>query len=237
MSYRQNQPIELECRPELREVVCRFGEKCFHDTHYICKDSAGNCLPADACPFDAVVSGLTITSVTPSDSCAQITGTYDIDVFFRFDNQRRVGVATRKDAAFTVQVPLGDVNECFDIFCEDGPLPRRVCVFNTRLEVIEAALEPDDIDANICPRCEFRFRVVVEKIFRAFEHALQVVCAPVCSIDVCQPAPTTESPFCPPFTNPTECPSFCEEDEVFNPDNCNTCPPPQVTPTTTPTAN
>lgn len=236
MSIRQQQePIELECRPVLKDVICRFGEKCFHDVHYLCNFSSTTastqrCIPEDACPFDAIVSNLDITLVERANGCVRVCGNYDLFVFFRFDNQRMVGQAVRNNVPFCVQVPVSEVNGgCVDIVCEGGTtLTREVCAFNTRLEVVEAVVETDGIDADICEGCNTRIRVVVEKVFRAFEHGQQVLCIPVCPPEACVPVPTTSGPFCPPFTRPTECPTFCEDDEFFTPDNCDTCPPPQI---------
>jgi hypothetical protein len=239
LSNLRQEPIELICRPVLKDVICRFGEKCFHNIHYLCEaDTNGlDCIPPDACPFDATVSNLRIDHVERAGNCVRIRGRYDIAVFFRFDEQRRVGSASRNDVEFAVQVPLQNVNGgCQDIVCECGrPLEREVCAFNTRLEVIEAVVEPDGTGTgNVCPGCDFRIRVVVEKVFRAFEHGKQVLCLPVCPPEACVPPPTTEAPFCPPFTRTTECPSFCTDDEVFFPDNCDQCPPPQGTVSPTP---
>jgi hypothetical protein len=242
----RQEPIELECRPVIKDVLCRFGEKCFHDVHYLCTFStapgfrhvptAPICIPDDACVFDAVVTDLEITSVERSNGCARVCGKYDLSVFFRFNEQRQVGQAVRNNVPFCVQVPMSQVNDgCAKIFCESGSqFETEVCAFNTRLEVVEAIVEADNIDANICEGCGSRIRVVVEKVFRAFEHGKQVLCVPVCPPEVCVPVPTTVSPFCPPFTRPTECPSFCQDDEFFFPDFCDQCPPPQgVVPTTT----
>lgn len=229
------------CRPVLKDVICRFGEKCFHNIHYLCNtpDTEDNCIPNDACPFEALVSDLKIDSVQRNGGCVRIEGRYDITVFFRFNGQQRIGKAFRKDVEFVVQVPLQNVNGgCIEIVCEDGKrLETEVCAFNTRLEIIEAIVEPDGHKRDdICPKCDTRLRVVVEKIFQAFEHGLQVLCIPVCPPEECAPPPTpTVSPFCPPLIRPTECPSFCTDDEVFFPDNCDQCPPPQgtVSPITT----
>lgn len=226
-SFRQE--IELECRPVLKDVICRFGEKCFHNIHYVCIPE--DIPEEDVCPFDANVSNLRINTVERAGNCVRISGLYDICVFFRYDEGRRIGTACREDVAFTVQVPVQPVNGgCYDIYCESGLLEREVCAYNTRLEVVEATVEPDgEGDEDFCEERDFRIRVVVEKIFRAFEHGCQVICIPACPQDVCVPPPTTEAPFCPPFVRPTECPSFCESDEIFYPDNCDQCPPPQVT--------
>ena len=235
---RQQEPIELECSPVLKDVVCRFGEKCFHDVHYLCTFAPTTsalrcppCIPEDACVFDALVTNLEITSVERAGNCARVCGNYDLFVFFRYDEQRMVGQSVRNDVPFCVQVPMIPLDGiCNPIFCEGGTqFPTEVCAFNTRLEVVEAAAEPDDRDANVCEGCSTRIRVVVEKVFRAFEHGRKVLCIPVCPPEVCIPVPTTVSPFCPPFTRPTECPSFCVDDEFFTPENCDTCPPPQVT--------
>jgi len=236
MSLSRQEPIELECRPVLKDVICRFGEKCFHDVHYLCRFTpAGStttpvCIPDDACVFDAIVTNLDITSVSRSNGCVRVCGNYDLFVFFRYDDQRLVGQAVRNNVPFCVQVPLTSVNGgCQEIVCEGGKrFETKVCAFNTRLEVVEAVAEQDNIDANVCEGCNTRIRVVVEKVFRAFEHGKQVLCIPVCPPEACVPVPTTVSPFCPPFTRPTECPSFCEDDEFFTPANCDTCPPPQI---------
>ncbi|HHU33320.1 MAG: hypothetical protein ACOX1Y_03145 [Zhaonellaceae bacterium] len=234
----RQEPIELECRPVLKDVICRFGEKCFHDVHYLCSFSQPDgscskeaCIPEDACVFDAIVTNLDITSVERSNGCARVCGNYDLFVFFRFDEQRQVGQAVRNNVPFCVQVPMSSVNDgCQEIVCEGGKrFETKVCAFNTRLEVVEAVAEQDNTDANICPGCGTRIRVTVEKVFRAFEHGKQVLCIPVCPPEVCVPVPTTVSPFCPPFTRPTECPSFCQDDEFFFPDFCDQCPPPQGT--------
>lgn len=230
--FRQ-EPIELICRPVLKDVICRFGEKCFHNIHYLCEADVNGreCIPADACPFNAIVNNLRINRVERAGSCVRVEGRYDLVVLFTFDDQRRVGTARREDVEFVVQVPLQPIDGgCQDIVCENDTFQREVCAFNTRLEIVEATVEPDGSETgNICPGCDFRIRVVVEKIFRAFEHGTQVLCIPVCPPEACVPVPTTEAPFCPPFTRPTACPSFCVDDEVFSPNNCNQCPPPQVT--------
>ncbi|WP_227763827.1 hypothetical protein [Zhaonella formicivorans] len=230
----RGRPTTLECQPVFKDVICRFGEKCFHNIHYLCttRDTASGCIPGDACPFEALVTNLRIDSVERANGCVRICGRYDITVFFRFDGQRRIGQAERDNVDFCVQVPLSNVNDgCVEIVCEDGrKFETEVCAFNTRLEVVEATVEPDPDAENICHNCPTRLRVVVEKIFRAFEHGPQVLCIPVCPPEACAPPPPgTISPACPPFVKPTECPSFCVDDEVFFPDNCDVCPPPQTT--------
>jgi len=228
----RQEPIELECRPVLQDVICRFGEKCFHDVHYLCNFTpAGTttpvCIPEDACVIDATIANLAITSVERSNGCARVCGNYDLNVFFRYDNQRLIGQAVRTDVPFCVQVPLAAVSGgCQEITCEGGnSLETEVCAFNTRLEVVEAVAEQDNNGANICEGCTTRIRVVVEKVFRAFEHGTQVVCLPVCPPEACEHVPTTLSPLCSPFSRPTECPSFCQDDEFFYPDWCDRCPP------------
>ncbi|WP_227763823.1 hypothetical protein [Zhaonella formicivorans] len=230
-------PIELECRPVLKDVICAFGEKCFHNIHYICETINGECIPSDACPFNAIVNNLQIHTVSRTNGCVRITGTYDIFVWFRFNGQRMIGQAERLCVPFNVQVPIFAVNDgCKTLVCEDGEiLGTQVCALNTRLDIIEAVVERD-VDHHhhhspieVCPDCEFRLKIVVEKIFQAFEHGPQVLCIPVCPPEAC-PTPT-EGPIggeCPPLTRPTKCPDFCRQDEVFNPDNCDQCPPPQV---------
>lgn len=232
-------PVDFECRPVLKDVICSFGEKCFHNIHYICRTTNGDCIPSDACPFNAIVNNLEINSVARANGCVRITGTYDLFVWFRFNGQRLIGQAERFNVPFAVQVPIFAVdNGCREIVCEDGGiLGTQVCALNTRLEIVEAVVERDDFDddhhhchdENVCPGCSVRLKVVVEKIFQAFEHGPQIVCLPVCPPELCPPP--TQGPIggeCPPFMRPTECPDFCEQDEVFNEDNCDQCPPPQV---------
>jgi len=224
-------PIEFECRPVLKDVICAFGEKCFHNTHYICENNSGDCLPSDACPFNALVNNLQIHSVCRASGCVRITGTYDIFVWYRYNGQRMVGEAQRLGVPFAVQVPIFAVGDgCGTIVCEDGcALETQVCAQNTRLEVIEAVLEADKKvhGREACPGCGMRLKVVVEKVFQAFEHGPQVVCLPVCTPESCPPP--TGGPIggeCQPFVKPSTCPTFCVEDEVFSPDKCDECPPP-----------
>jgi hypothetical protein len=164
----RQEPIELECRPVLKDVICRFGEKCFHDVHYLCSFSQPDgscskeaCIPEDACVFDAIVTNLDITSVERSNGCARVCGNYDLFVFFRFDEQRQVGQAVRNNVPFCVQVPMSSVNDgCQEIVCGGGKrFETKVCAFNTRLEVVEAVAEQDNTDANICPGCNFQANV------------------------------------------------------------------------------
>ncbi|MDS1029703.1 hypothetical protein RDV78_04175 [Bacillota bacterium LX-D] len=222
--------IDFECRPVLKDVLCAFGEKCFHNTHYICETMEGDCLPSDACPFNALVNNLIILSITPTNGCVKITGTYDIFVWYRFNNQRMIGQVQRLGVPFNVQVPIFEIEGgCNPIICEDGnTLGTQICAVNTRLEVVEAVLESDarKDHQEACPGCPSRLRVVIEKVFQAFEHGPQVVCLPVCAPGNC-PAPTA-GPVgpCPPFVGPTKCSYPCREDEVFKPDNCDQCPPP-----------
>lgn len=246
-------PRELECRPVLKDVICAFGEKCFHNIHYICETTTGDCIPTDACPFNAMVNNLEIQSVTRTGGSVRITGKYDLFVWFRYNGQRMIGQAERLNVPFTVHVPLFSVNNgCREIVCEGGVvLGTEVCALNTRLEVVEAVVERDDkkhghcrqdgeqmeiIEVveeegkeqsedglerhhkgkeNICPGCPVRLKVVVEKIFQAFEHGPQVICIPACDPEFCPPP--TESPIeCKPFIRPTKCPEFCVQDEVFD---------------------
>lgn len=253
-------PRELDCRPVLKDVICAFGEKCFHNIHYICRTTDGDCIPSDACPFNAMVNNLEIKSVTRSGGNVRIRGKYDLFIWFRYNGQRMIGQAQRLNVPFSVEIPLFSVNDgCREIVCEGGHvLGTEVCALNTRLEVVEAVVERDskkkkgkdhcrhdqaetmevevevldveemgvekeDSEENltrhkkdqdgVCPGCSVRLRVVVEKIFQAFEHGPQVICIPACDTEFCPP--TTESPECPkPFVRPTKCPEFCVQDEA-----------------------
>ncbi len=224
--------FQVRCGSDVEDVVCRMGQKCFHNIHYLCHTTRGACIPADACPFQALVSNLYIASLTRAGECAGITGTYDVRVWFTYNNGHAIAEAERTAIPFRVHIPLADVAAgCQEIVCEEGiRLETKLCATNLKLEVVEAALEAEKRE-TVCQGWNTRLKVIVEKEFLVFEHGLQRLCVARCVRKFApHPLEGSSGEVCQPFVNPTVCPKLCTQDEVQKADVCDVCPPLQEKP-------
>ncbi|MHB8156209.1 MAG: hypothetical protein ACYDEQ_02240 [Desulfocucumaceae bacterium] len=215
------------CIPSIKEVVCRWGAKCFHDIHYSTTYIPfGVAIPATI-PPGACLQGLpTITNfiivLDPLvvNGCCRVLVTYTIVAILVDANGLPIGVITKVVTALPLQIPIFDVPNvlCFGPVINHEPFvilfPR---VYSATITTVNGVLT-----------AVFR----VEKEFGCFESRNAIVCQLECSPDepsCTPPMPTPPtSPGCPTFTTPTVCFEFCVDDELFSPYNCDQCPPPQV---------
>lgn len=156
-------------------TILSQGKQCFHRTHYLCHTKDGNCLPRDACPFEAIVTNLYITKVEKKGNCARVSGTYDILVWFKYAQGKLVGHAEAKEVTFTVHIPLTPVGSSV----LQGN-KARLCVEATKLKVLRVLVERDK--KGICQDCCHRLKAEIEQEVLAFEYSLQPLFLPSCLV-------------------------------------------------------
>lgn len=171
------------CNLAMEEVVLSQEIKCFHHVHYLCSTREGKCIPQDSCPLEALAANLYITNVERRGDGAKISGTYDVMVWFKYGEGQVVGYSEKK-VFFTVFIPLSLVRTPF--------IKTRLCVKNTKLDVLGATLEQDK--KNICPGCGYTMKVEIEQEFMVFLQGLQ---------PICQPASLVKEYPTPPIPSPT----------------------------------
>ncbi|ABB16145.1 MULTISPECIES: hypothetical protein [Carboxydothermus] len=219
--------VEVNCCPVVMDAVTESGIKCFHNTHILCKDTNGNCIPIDACILKAIVYDLNIISVQQVNGCMNIKGTYRVRVLYEFDNQTQVGTADEQ-FDFDVNIPLAKT-DCIVAKCD---CCEEECATATKLHVIFATVEMDTT-GSCQGQCTgspvVRIRVIVEKEFMAFKHCKAVVCLPLCPPEFCAPGEGPPAGECPDYVETTECPSWCQDNPDSPYNECTSCPPPQVT--------
>ncbi|MFZ5595883.1 MAG: hypothetical protein ACOY31_02575 [Bacillota bacterium] len=216
------------CIPSIKEVVCRWGAKCFHDIHYSTTYIPfGSTVPTPI-PAGACLQGLpTITNFsitldpTVINGCCRVLVSYTIVAILIDTAGLPIGVITKVIINLPLQIPIFDVPNvmCFGDVINREPFvilfPR---VYSATITTVNGVLT-----------AVFR----VEKEFGCFESRNAIVCQLECSPEdpsCTPPMPTPPtSPGCPTFTTPTVCFEFCLDDELYSPYNCNQCPPPQVT--------
>jgi len=224
---KSRQFVDTICIPAIKEVVCRWGAKCFHNIHYAdCFTPFGqsSCVPI---PNGACLQGLpTITNFfleflgQTTGDCCRVRVTYTI-------------VAIVID--FATGTPIGVIQEDVEVFLQipTFPVPGPLCFGPIITEDAFVITFPRVYSATIaCVNGINQAIFRVEKEFGCFKSQRAIICQLDCAPDepACTPPSPTPptSPFCPEFTTPTVCFEFCVDDELFSPYNCDQCPPPQV---------
>lgn len=213
------------CIPSVKEVVCRWGAKCFHDIHYADTylpfgSDTEVPIPPGACLQELpIVTSITTTPPVLTDGCVATTVGIGILAILVDANGLPIGIIN-KGALVNLQIPIHDVPNvlCFGPVIKNQFLPvRRPRVYSATITTVQGKL-----------RAVFR----VEKEILYFESRHAIVCQLECAPDepsCTPPMPTPPtSPGCPTFTTPTVCFEFCVDDELTSPYNCDQCPPPQV---------
>lgn len=233
MQNTRDVPINTVCIPSIKEVVCRWGAKCFHNIHYAdCyfpfEHFNGRFEGCQPIPDGACLQGMPSISnffvvfkgLSPDNRCCRICINYTITAILVNASGIPIGLITPQTTDPPVQVPIFDVPNvlCFGPIINHGVFtilpPRVYSATITKINGVNTAV----------------FRV--EKEFGCFESRQAIVCQLECSPDepACTPPMPTPptSPGCPTFTTPTVCFEFCVDDERTSPGNCDQCPPPQV---------
>lgn len=224
---RQIPPVSTICIPAIKEVVCRWGAKCFHDIHF-----ANTFIPF----------GQTSPQPIPNGACLQGLPTitnFELDFLGQTEGDccrvrvRYTIVAIVVD--FATGTPIGVIQESVEVFLQipTFPVPGPLCfgpIINEDAFVIQA---PRVYSATITTINGVNTAVFrVEKILGCFKSQNAIICELDCAPDepsCTPPFPTPPtSPFCPEFTTPTVCFEFCVDVEGTSPYNCDQCPPPQV---------
>lgn len=209
---------EFVCIPVVKKAVCKWGNKCFHETLHTTRylDFASQemkDIPRDACIFGeprVVEACEEAIGQDPTHKCVQIKVSYKVHVMLQINNTNvPIGLAILDVTNKHLMVPVFPVQNvlCFDPCPQEGVIRKRIHVFRARI-----------VPLNNVGRLD----VFVEKEYTAFKFGKAIVCEKACPIDKCEPIPSF--PECPEFNRPTECPEWCED--VDN--NCNVCPPPQT---------
>lgn len=224
---RPHMGVETVCIPSIKEVVCRWGSKCFHDIVYCATFLPFGEITPIPIPAGACLQGLpTITNFTivldPTvvNGCCRVIVGYTIIAIVVDASGLPIGVISKVIANLGLQIPIFGVPNvvCFGPIINREPFvllsPR---VYSATIQLIDGVLA-----------AVFR----VEKEFGCFESRNAIVCQLECDPDepACTPPMATPptSPGCPTFTTPTVCFEFCVDDEISSPYNCDQCPPPQV---------
>lgn len=226
---KNNRQVDVEtiCIPSIKEVICRWGAKCFHDIHYSTTFTPFGSTTPVPIPPGACLQGLpTITNFsivldpTVTNGCCRVLVSYTIIAIVVDANGLPIGVITKVVSNLPLQIPIFDVPNvlCFGPLINREPFvilfPR---VYSATITTVDSVLT-----------AVFR----VEKEFGCFESRKAIVCQLECSPEepACTPPMATPptSPGCPTFTTPTVCFEFCLDDELSSPYNCDQCPPPQV---------
>lgn len=214
------------CVPAVKEIVCRWGSKCFHNIHYAetytpFGGAPGAVIPPGACLApNPTITGAAVSPPTTTNGCCAVTVTYTIVAILNNAAGLPIGVIT-EPASVPVNIPIFDVPNarCFGttVLNTAAYFERPPIIYSATVTTVQGVL-----------RAVFR----VEKQITCFESRLGIICELDCSTEeaACTPPmPPPVSPGCPTFTSPTVCFEFCVDDELTSPYNCNTCPPPQVT--------
>ena len=219
--------VDTICIPAIKEVVCRWGQKCFHDISF-----------ADTfIPF-----GSTCTQPIPNGACLQGLPTitnFVLDFLGQVEGDccrtrlRYTLVAVVID--FTTGTPIGVIQDNVEVFLQipTFPVPGPLCFGPIIREDAFVIQFPRVYSATITTINGVNTAVFrTEKILGCFKSQNAIICQLDCAPDepACTPpfpTPPT-SPFCPEFTTPTVCFEFCVDVEGTSPYNCDQCPPPQV---------
>lgn len=217
------------CIPSIKEVVCRWGSKCFHNIHYATTYLPFGSSTPVAIPPGACLQGLpTITNFSivlagMVSNCCRVNVSYTIVAILIDVTGMPLGVINKVVTNLPLQIPIFQQPSvrCFGPIINNEPFVITApVVFNATITTVNGVLT-----------AVFQ----VEKEFGCFESRNAIVCQlecdPEANPECTPPTPTgspTVSPGCPTFTTPTVCFEFCVDDEIFSPNNCNQCPPPQV---------
>ncbi|MHB1125672.1 MAG: hypothetical protein ACYC2T_01755 [Bacillota bacterium] len=220
------------CIPKIQKrVVCKIGEKCFHDRHFtdVCTFIGGEIhnIPADACVIapPQVINRCEKAVGQIDHTCIRIEVSYTINVVLQSLSTGEVCIATIDVCDLPLNIPIQDVNTdphnplvlCKEPFYEE--------VFKKKpLNAYDARVVPSPVNPGFG-----RLVVRIEKLFIAVKYSLTaLVCEQACAIQQCVPD-FPPLPECPPFTAPTQCPDFCFTDDNNPLFQCTDCPPVQTT--------
>lgn len=219
-------PVSTICIPAIKEVVCRWGAKCFHDIHFSETftpfGGSPQPIPNGACLQGLpVITNFDLKFDRQVDTCCRVLVSYTIvAIVIDFATGTPIGVIQENVVNLPLQIPTFPVPGplCFGpVIHEDAFVIQFPRVFSATITTI-----------NGVNTAVFR----VEKIFGCFKSQLAIICQLDCAPDepACTPPMPTPptSPFCPEFTTPTVCFEFCVDVEGTSPYNCDQCPPPQT---------